>query len=64
MKCKFSLLLFLCVLSLCCLLYTSAYCNGTFDEKKVAAWDERLRSVFNRGFWDGYYSVSYTHLII
>lgn len=22
-----------------------AYCNGTFDEKKVAAWDERLRSV-------------------
>ena len=32
-----------------------AYCNGTFDEKKVAAWDERLRSVFNRGFWDGYY---------
>ena len=24
-------------------------------EKKVAAWDERLRSVFNRGFWDGYY---------
>ena len=32
-----------------------AYCNGTFDEMKVAAWDERLRSVFNRGFWDGYY---------
>lgn len=32
-----------------------AYCNGTFDETKVAAWDERLRSVFNRGFWDGYY---------
>ena len=32
-----------------------AYCNDTFDEKKVAAWDERLRSVFNRGFWDGYY---------
>ena len=26
-----------------------AYCNGTFDEKKVAAWDERLRSVFNSG---------------
>lgn len=32
-----------------------AYCNATFDETKVAAWDERLRSVFNRGFWDGYY---------
>ena len=32
-----------------------AYCNGTFDEKKVAAWEDLLRSVFNRGFWDGYY---------
>ena len=32
-----------------------AYCNGTFDEEKVAVWDEKLRSVFNRGFWDGYY---------
>jgi putative protease len=21
----------------------------------MAAWDERLQSVFNRGFWDGYY---------
>lgn len=32
-----------------------AYCNGTFDEAKVAGWDERLKTVFNRGFWDGYY---------
>ena len=32
-----------------------AYCEGSFDEAKVAAWDERLRTVFNRGFWDGYY---------
>jgi putative protease len=32
-----------------------AYCNGTFDEALIANWDERLRSVFNRGFWDGYY---------
>lgn len=32
-----------------------AYCAGTFDAVKVAAWDERLRKVFNRGFWDGYY---------
>lgn len=23
--------------------------------KKIAAWDERLKTVFNRGFWDGYY---------
>lgn len=29
--------------------------EGTFTEEKIAAWDERLRSVFNRGFWDGYY---------
>lgn len=32
-----------------------AYCNGTFTEEKVADWDNRLGSVFNRGFWDGYY---------
>lgn len=32
-----------------------AYCEGTFSEEKIAGWDERLRSVFNRGFWDGYY---------
>lgn len=28
---------------------------GTFTEEKVAAWTERLRSVYNRDFWDGYY---------
>ena len=32
-----------------------AYCDGTFSEAKIAVWNERLRSVFNRGFWDGYY---------
>ena len=32
-----------------------AYVEGTFTEEKVAAWDERLQTVFNRGFWDGYY---------
>lgn len=32
-----------------------AYFNGTFDEEKIAVWDEKLASVFNRGFWDGYY---------
>lgn len=32
-----------------------AVADGTFSEQKVKAWDERLRSVFNRGFWDGYY---------
>ncbi len=29
--------------------------DGTYGEEKVAQWDERLYSVFNRGFWDGYY---------
>lgn len=32
-----------------------AYCEGTFTQEKVARWDERLATVFNRGFWDGYY---------
>jgi putative protease len=30
-------------------------CEGTYSEEKIAAWDERLQSVFNRGFWNGYY---------
>lgn len=29
--------------------------QGNFDQQKVAAWNERLASVYNRGFWDGYY---------
>lgn len=32
-----------------------AICEGTYSEEKIAAWDERLAMVFNRGFWDGYY---------
>lgn len=32
-----------------------AYCAGTFSEEKVADWNKRLATVFNRGFWDGYY---------
>ena len=32
-----------------------AWCDGSFSETMVAGWDERLKSVFNRGFWDGYY---------
>lgn len=32
-----------------------AYCDDSFDEEKVIAWDDRLASVFNRGFWNGYY---------
>ena len=29
--------------------------EGTFTEEKKDRWDERLATVFNRGFWDGYY---------
>lgn len=32
-----------------------AYCDGTFDEERISVWDEKLSTVFNRGFWDGYY---------
>ena len=29
--------------------------EDTFTEEKKDGWDKRLASVFNRGFWDGYY---------
>jgi U32 family peptidase len=29
--------------------------NGNFDREKTDVWMERLATVFNRGFWDGYY---------
>ena len=29
--------------------------QGTFGEEKVADWNTRLATVFNRGCWDGYY---------
>ena len=29
--------------------------DGMFTEEKKDQWDERLATVFNRGFWDGYY---------
>lgn len=32
-----------------------AYIDGSFTEEKKDAWDKRLATVFNRGFWDGYY---------
>lgn len=32
-----------------------SYLDDTFTDEKIAAWDERLKAVFNRGFWDGYY---------
>ena len=32
-----------------------SYIEGTFNEEKIADWDRRLATVFNRGFWNGYY---------
>ena len=32
-----------------------SYLDGTLTEEKKDGWDERLKTVFNRGFWDGYY---------
>lgn len=29
--------------------------DGTFTPERIAGWDERLKAVFNRGFWNGYY---------
>lgn len=33
----------------------AAYCSDDFSDEKIVSWDERLKSVFNRGFWNGYY---------
>jgi putative protease len=32
-----------------------AYVDGTFTPDQISRWDARLATVFNRGFWDGYY---------
>jgi U32 family peptidase len=32
-----------------------SYFEGSFSEEKIKQWDQRLSTVFNRGFWDGYY---------
>ena len=32
-----------------------AVLDGTFTEERKDQWDQRLATVFNRGFWDGYY---------
>jgi putative protease len=29
--------------------------EGSYSQEKIKKWEERLTSVFNRGFWDGYY---------
>lgn len=32
-----------------------AVCDGSYGDNLIAAWDERLGRIFNRGFWNGYY---------
>ena len=29
--------------------------DESYSEEKIAIWDEQLKTVFNRGFWNGYY---------
>lgn len=29
--------------------------DGSFNTNKIQLWENKLRTVFNRGFWDGYY---------
>ncbi|MBQ9362019.1 MAG: U32 family peptidase [Bacteroidaceae bacterium] len=33
----------------------NAVCDGTFADADKDIWDRQLSTVFNRGFWDGYY---------
>jgi putative protease len=33
----------------------NAYAEGSFTRERIQEWDRRLATVFNRGFWDGYY---------
>ncbi|MCK5136675.1 MAG: U32 family peptidase [Bacteroidales bacterium] len=32
-----------------------AWVDGTFTRERIEDWGDRLSTVFNRGFWDGYY---------
>ena len=32
-----------------------AYLKGTYNKEKIKGWMSRLTTVYNRGFWDGYY---------
>jgi putative protease len=33
----------------------AAACANQLTDKRIADWNQRLQTVFNRGFWDGYY---------
>jgi putative protease len=32
-----------------------AYLNGSFNLDKIRCWEQRLKKVYNKGFWEGYY---------
>jgi len=32
-----------------------AYFEGNYNESNLQIWNEKLKSVYNRGFWEGYY---------
>jgi len=33
----------------------SALADGTYNQVKIAMWKQQLETVYNRGFWEGYY---------
>jgi U32 family peptidase len=33
----------------------NAYLEGTYTQEKIEDWKSKLATVYNRGFWDGYY---------
>ena len=33
----------------------AAIADGSYTQERLAGWKQRLSTVFNRGFWDGYY---------
>ena len=33
----------------------NAILSGDYTEKRISEWDKKLSTVFNRGFWNGYY---------
>jgi putative protease len=33
----------------------NAILDGSYDQEKIDLWNKELSTVFNRGFWDGYY---------
>jgi len=33
----------------------NAYFDGTYSSEKIEEWNSKLKTVYNRGFWDGYY---------